>query len=241
MPIRHTRIFPRYAFYCVLGGLAAIYVFCAMMLVPAKIYILPYLITPDFVRYKGAFFVLVLAIPAAIYLICWKGSDFFAWWRTPQTLTVDAQGLQAGTKIVAFADVTRLRHRHNRNHLLLTTRNGKTQRLRLDLWDDASALVAEVEDAVSEVLRHDVERRLHEGDTVAFGALELNAEGLLHKGQLIAWSSIDTIRTQSDAEDMDVDEHLVIVANGKTRKIDRSKIDNEPVLLACLMQRLPSA
>jgi len=76
---------------------------------------------------------------------------------------------------------------------------------------------------------------------VAFGALELSAEGLLHKGQLIAWSSIDTIRTQSDAEDMDVDEHLVIVANGKTRKVDRSKIDNEPVLIACLMQRLPSA
>lgn len=241
MPLRHDRIFPRYAFYCVLAGLAAIYVFCAMVLVPAKIYILPYLITPDFVRYKGAFFVLVLAIPAAIYLICWKGSDFFAWLRTPQVLTLTAHGLQLGTQTVAFADVTRLRHRHNRNHLLLTTRDGQTLRLRLDLWGDPYALVAEVEEAVGEVLRHDVERRLHAGDTVPFGALALNAEGLVHKGQLIAWSSIDTIRTQSDAEAMDVDEHLLIVANGKTRKIDRSKIDNEPVLMSCLMQRLPSA
>ena len=240
MPLRHDRIFPRYAFYCVLAGLAAIYVFCAMVLVPARIYILPYLITPDFVRYKGAFFVLVLAIPAAIYLIGWKGSDFFAWLRTPQVLTLGAHGLQLGATTVAFADVTRLRHRHNRNHLLLTTRDGKTLRLRLDLWDDAHALVAEVEEAVGEALRHDVERRLHAGDTVLFGALALNAEGLVHKGQLIAWSSIDTIRTQSDAEAMDVDEHLVIVANGRTRKIDRSKIENEPVLMVCLMQRLPS-
>ncbi len=241
MPIRHARIFPRYAFYCVLGGLAAIYVFCAMMLVPAKIYILPYLITPDIVRYKATLFVLVLAIPSAIYLICWKGSDFFAWWRTPEMLTVGEHGLQLGTHTVAFADVTRLRHRHNRNHLLITTRNGKTLRLRLDLWDHAEVLVAEVEEAVAEVLRHDVERRVHAGDTVAFGVLGLTAEGLMHKGQLIAWSSIDTIRTQSDAEGMDTDEHLVIVANGKTRKIDRSKIDNEPVLMTCLMQRLPSA
>ncbi|WP_260397211.1 hypothetical protein [Variovorax sp. KBW07] len=241
MPIRHARIFPRYAFYCVLGGLAAIYLFCAMMLVPAKIYILPYLITPDIVRYKATLFVLVLAIPAAIYLICWKGSDFFAWLRAPEVLTVGAHGLQMGKNIVAFADVTRLRHRHNRNHLLLTTRNGNTLRLRLDLWDNAHALLAEVEEAVGEVLRHDVERRVHSGETVAFGALGLNAEGLVHKGQLIAWSNIDTIRTQSDEEGMDVDEHLVIVANGKTRKIDRSKIDNEPVLMVCLMQRLPSA
>jgi len=241
MPIRHARVFPRYAFYCVLGGLAAIYVFCAMMLVPAKIYILPYLVTADFVRYKSAFFVLVLAIPAAIYLIFWKGSDFLAWWRTPKVMTVGAHGLQVGGTIVAFKDVTRLRQRHNRNHLLLTTRNGKTLRLRLDLWDDAPALLAEIEEAVGEVLRHDVERRLHAGDTVPFGALGLNAEGLVHKGQLIAWSSIDTIRTQSDEEGMDVDEQLVIVANGKARKIDRSKIDNEPVLMACLMQRLPAA
>lgn len=240
MPIRHARIFPRYSFYCVLGGLAAIYVFCAMMLVPIKIYILPYLITPDFIRYKGAIVVLFLAIPAAIYLICWKGSDFFAWLRTPGQLTVGEHGLQLGERTLAFADVTRFRHKHNRNHVLLSTRDGKTLRLRLDLWDQAHALLAEVEEAVGDTMAHDVERRLHAGETVKFGALGLQAEGLVHKGQLIAWSSIDTIRTQSDEDGMDVDEHLVIVAGGKTRKIDRSKLDNEPVLMACLMQRLPA-
>ena len=240
MPVSHLRIFPRYSFYCVLGGLAAIYVFCAMMLVPIKVYILPYLITPDFIRYKGAIVVLFLAIPAAIYLICWKGSDFFAWLRTPETLTVGEHGLQLGERTLAFADVTRFRHRHNRNHVLLTTRDGKTLRLRLDLWDQPDALLGEVEEAVGDTMSHDVERRLHAGETVKFGALGLQAEGLVHKGQLIAWSSIDTIRTQSDEEGMDVDEHLVIVASGKTRKIDRSKIDNEPVLMACLMQRLPA-
>lgn len=240
MPIRHARIFPRYSFYCVLGGLAAIYVFCAMMLVPVKVYILPYLITPDFIRYRGAIVVLFLAIPSAIYLICWKGSDFFAWLRTPQQLTVGDRGLQLGERTLAFAEVTRIRHRHNRNHVLLTGGDGKTLRLRLALWDDAAGLLAEVEEAVGEVMAHDVERRLHAGETVKFGALGLQAEGLMHKGQLIAWSSIDTIRTQSDEDGMDADEHLVIVANGKTRKIDRSRIDNEPVLLACLMQRLPA-
>lgn len=240
MPLRHARIFPRQSFYCVLGGLAAIYVFCAMLLVPAKVYILPYLVTPDFVHYKGAFFILVLALPAAAYLICWKGSDFFAWWGTPRLLTVGARGLQVGERSVAFTDVVRFRHRHNRNHLLLRTADGNTLRVRLDLWERAEVLAAEVEEAIGEVLRDGVERRVHAGETVAFGVLSLQAEGLVHKGQLIPWSSIDTIRTQSDEDGMEVDEHLVIVAGGKTRKIDRSKIDNEPVLLACLMQRLPA-
>jgi hypothetical protein len=229
MPHRHARVFPRYSFYCLLGGLAAIYVFCAMMLVPIKVYILPYLITPDFIRHRGAIVVLFLAIPAAIYLICWKGSDFFAWLRTPEQLTVGEHGLQLGERTLAFADVTRFRHRHNRNHVLLSTRDGRTLRLRLALWDEPDVLLAEVEEAVGDVMTNDVERRLHAGETVKFGVLGLQAEGLVHKGQLIAWSSID------------VDEHLVIVANGKSRKIDRSRIDNEPVLLACLMQRLPAA
>ncbi|MET3498216.1 hypothetical protein [Variovorax boronicumulans] len=240
MPSSHARIFPRHSFYCVLGGLAALYVFCAMMLVPVKVYILPYLITPDFIHHKGAIVVLFLAVPAAIYLICWQGSDFFAWLRTPKQLTLSEKALQLGDRTLAFADVTRIRHRHNRHHLLLATRDGKTLRLRLNLWDASDELLAGVEAAVGDTMAHEVERRLHAGETVKFGALGLQAEGLVHKGQLIAWSSIDTIRTQSDEEGMDVDEHLVIVAHGKSRKIDRSKIDNEPVLMACLMQRLPA-
>ncbi|SFP24205.1 hypothetical protein SAMN03159339_1169 [Variovorax sp. 770b2] len=240
MSMSHARIFPRYSFYCVLGGLAALYVFLAMMLVPIKVYILPYLITPAFIHHKGAIVVLFLAVPSAIYLIFWQGSDFFAWLRTPAQMTVGAQGLRLGDRTLAFADVTRFRHRHNRNHVLLDTRDGKTLRLRLNLWDAPDALLAAIEEAVGATMARDVERRLHAGETVKFGALGLQAEGLVHKGQLIAWSSIDTIRTQSDEDGMEVDEHLVIVAQGKSRKIDRSKIDNEPVLMACLMQRLPT-
>jgi hypothetical protein len=236
----HAKIFPRYSFFCVLGGLAALYVFCAMMLVPAKVYILPYLVTADFVRHRGAIVILFLAVPAAVYLICWQGSDFFAWLRTPGQLTVGAQDLQLGDRTVAFADLTRFRHRHNRNHVLLDTRGGKTLRLRLNLWQASDALLADVEQAVGDALAHHARRRLHAGETIDFGVLGLRTEGLVHKGQLLAWSSIDSIRTQSDEEGMEVDEHLVIVAHGKPRKIDRSKIDNEPVLMACLMQHLPA-
>lgn len=37
-----------------------------------------------------------------------------------------------------------------------------------------------------------------------------------------------------------LDETLIIVARGKTHKVDRSRIDNEPVLLACLRHYLPA-
>lgn len=240
MPLRHARIFPRASFHCVLAGLAAIGVFCAMVLVPDQVHLLPYLVTPDFVHFKGAFFILLLAVGAALYLVGWKGSDFFAWWVTPRLLTVGSRGLQVGERSLAFADVTRFRRRHGRNHLLFTGTDGRTLRVRLDLWERAPVLLAEVEEAIGEVMRHGIERRVHAGETVSFGALSLHAEGLVHQGQLIAWSSIDSVRTQCDEDGVAADEHLVIVALGRTRRIDRSKIDNEPVLLACLLQRLPA-
>ncbi|WP_285412264.1 hypothetical protein [Variovorax sp. efr-133-TYG-130] len=240
MPIRHARIFPRHAFHCVLGGVAVAYALCAVMLMPARIFILPFLSDGEPVSDEGMLFLASMAVPAGLYLMVWRGGDFFAWWRTPPVLTLGAHGLQLGRRTVAFADVTRLRHRHGRDHMLITTRSGKTTRLRLGLWDHAAALRAEVEEAIGKVLRGDVERRMHAGDTVDFGALAMNAEGLVHEGQLIAWSSIDTVHTQSETDGVLVDEHLVIIANGRTRRIDRSKIENEPVLLACLMQRLPA-
>ena len=233
MPMNHAKVFPRHSFYSVLAGIAALYVFGAMMLVPANIYILPYLITPDFIHHMGATVVFFLAVPAAIYLICWQGSGFFAWLRAPGQLSVGGQGIRLGDRTRASADAARFRHHHNRNHVLLGTRDGRT--LRLNLWNAPDALLAEVEEAVGATMARDVERRLHAGETVKFGALGLQAEGLVHKGQPIAWSSINTIRTQSDEEVMEVDEHLIIVAHGKSRKID-----NEPVLMACLMQRLPA-
>lgn len=69
----------------------------------------------------------------------------------------------------------------------------------------------------------------------------MNSTGLVHKGRQIPWTTIDTIRTQSDSEGMETDETLIIVAQGKTHKIDRSRIDNEPVMLACLQRYLPNA
>lgn len=243
MPIRHARIFPRHAFYCVMGGLVVVYALCAVLLVFTGVYLFPFLADGEDVSEDGLLgllFLAVVAAPVAFYLLFWRGSDFLAWWRTPPVLTLGAHGLQVGRRIVAFADVTRLRHRHSRNHMLIATRRGRPMRLRLDLWDHAFALRTEIEEAIGRVLRSDVERRMHAGDTVGFGVLGMSAEGLVHKGQLIAWSSIDTVRTQSATDGILVDEHLVIVANGQTRRIDRSKIENEPVLLACLMQRLPA-
>lgn len=237
---RHVRTFPRYSFYCVLAGLAALYLFAAMVLVPAKIFLLPSIVTADYVRYKGAALILIVAVPAAIYLICWKGSDFFAYFFAPAEIDLAEHGLSIGPVHIAFSDITRLRHRHARNHVLLALRDGRTVRLRLALWADADELLAQIDEAVSDALWQEADRRVQAGETVPFGALGLNAQGLVHKGQLLAWSHIDTIRTQSDAEGMDTDETLVIVADGKTRKIDRSKIDNEPVLMACLARRLPA-
>lgn len=133
-----------------------------------------------------------------------------------------------------------MRHRHNRDHLLLTLTDGRRLRLRLAIWDDADALLDLLEARVGGNLEADARRRIDAGATVAFGAVGMNAAGLVHKGQQIPWASIDTIRTQSDSEGMETDETLIVVARGKTHRIDRSGIDNEPVLLACLRHYLPA-
>ena len=83
-----------------------------------------------------------------------------------------------------------------------------------------------------DVYKRQAQRRIDAGATVAFGSLGMNATGLVHKGRQIPWTTIDTIRTQSDSEGMETDETLIIVAQGKTHKVDRSRIDNEPVMLA---------
>jgi hypothetical protein len=231
---------PRHALGCYVGAAALLYLFCAQLLAAIDIWLLPRSLLVEMLRYRAMWLVFFLTLPTVGYLL-WRGADIVAWWRAPAALTLDDHALHLGARTIAYADIASMRHLHNRDHLLLTLHSGERIRLRLAIWDDAWELADQLQDAVSGHLEADTRRKLQAGDTVAFGPLGLNASGLLHKGQQIPWTAIDTIRTQSDSEGMETDETLIIVALGKTHKIDRSKIVNEPVMLACLRQYLPGA
>ena len=82
-------------------------------------------------------------------------------------------------------------------------------------------------------------RALQAGQTLSFGPLSISATGLTYRKHVMPWASITSIRTQSDSEGLETDETLIVVADGKTHKIDRSKLSNEPVLLACMQHYLP--
>lgn len=240
MTASFPRVLPRHALGCYAGAAALLYLFCAQLLAAVDIWLLPRSLLVEMLRYRAMWLVFFLTLPAVGYLL-WRGADIVAWWRAPAALTLDDRALHIGARTIAYADIASMRHLHNRDHLLLTLHNGERIRLRLAIWDDAWELADQLQDAVSGNLEADTRRKLQAGDTVAFGPLSMNANGLLHKGQQIPWTAIDTIRTQSDSEGMETDETLIIVAQGKTHKIDRSKIVNEPVMLACLRQYLPGA
>ena len=240
MTASFPRILPRYALGCYLGAAALLYLFSAQLLAAIDIWLLPRRLLVEMLRYRAMWLVFFLTLPTVGYLL-WRGSDLVAWWRAPAALTLDDRALHLGARTVAFSDIASLRHRHNRDHLLLTLANGERVRLRLAIWEGADELLELLDARVGGDLEADARRRIDAGATVAFGALGMNAAGLVHKGQQIPWTAIDTIRTQSDSEGMETDETLIIVARGKTHKIDRSRIDNEPVMLACLQRYLPAA
>lgn len=240
MTASFPRVLPRYALGCYLGAAALLYLFCAQLLAAIDIWLLPRSLLVEMLRYRAMWLVFFLTLPTVGYLL-WRGSDLVAWWRAPAAITLDDHALHLGTRTVPYADIASMRHLHNRDHLLLTLHGGERIRLRLAIWQDAYELAEHLEDAVGGNLEADTHRKLQAGATVAFGPLGMNAAGLVHKGQQIPWTAIDTIRTQSDSEGMETDETLIIVARGKTHKIDRSKIINEPVMLACLRQYLPGA
>lgn len=239
MTASFPRILPRYALGCYLGAAALLYLFAAQLLATVDIWLLPRRLLVEMLRYRAMWLIFFLTLPTVGYLL-WRGSDLVAWWRAPATLTLDERALHLGALTVPYGDVASMRHRHNRDHLLLTLGNGRRVRLRLAIWDHADALLDLLDARVGGHLEADVRRRIDAGATVSFGALGMNAAGLVHKGRPIPWASIDTIRTQSDSEGMETNETLIIVARGKTHKVDRSGIDNEPVLLACLRHYLPA-
>ncbi|CAB3632840.1 MAG: hypothetical protein J0I68_10890 [Achromobacter sp.] len=240
MTASFPRVLPRHALGCYLGAAALLYLFSAQLLAIIDIWLLPRGLLVEMLRYRAMWLVFFLTLPTVGYLL-WRGSDLVAWWRAPAALTLDDRALHLGARTVAFSDIASLRHRHNRDHLLLTLANGERVRLRLAIWEGADELLELLDARVGGDLEADARRRIDAGATVAFGALGMNAAGLVHKGQQIPWTAIDTIRTQSDSEGMETDETLIIVAQGKTHKIDRSRIDNEPVMLACLQRYLPAA
>ncbi|WZB73788.1 hypothetical protein WJ972_21110 [Achromobacter insuavis] len=240
MTASFPRVLPRHALGCYLGAAALLYLFSAQLLAIIDIWLLPRSLLVEMLRYRAMWLVFFLTLPTVGYLL-WRGSDLVAWWRAPAALTLDDRALHLGARTVAFSDIASLRHRHNRDHLLLTLANGERVRLRLGIWEGADELLELLDARVGGDLEADARRRIDAGATVAFGALGMNAAGLVHKGQQIPWTAIDTIRTQSDSEGMETDETLIIVARGKTHKIDRSRIDNEPVMLACLQRYLPAA
>ena len=238
MIISFSRVLSRYALGCYIAAFAALYLFATFFLAHAHIWLLPRDMVIRMMHYRSALLVILLAIPTAIYLF-WRGSDLIAWIRTPTTLTLDAKALHIGSRSIDYTAVASLRHQHNRDHLILTLQSGQRERIRLKLWNDPDALAVELENRISGSLHDDAMHTLQTGQTLHFGPLSVNATGLSYRKHVMPWASISNIRTQSDSEGLETDEILVIVADGKTHKIDRSKLVNEPVLLACIQHYLP--
>lgn len=239
MTTSFPRVLPRHALGCYLGAAALLYLFAAQLLAVIDIWLLPRRLLVEMLRYRAMWLIFLLTLPTVGYLL-WRGSDLVAWWRAPAALTLDERALHLGTLAVPYAEIAAMRHRHNRDHLLLTLTDGRRVRLRLALWDHAEVLLEQLDARVGGNLEADARRRIDAGATVDFGTLGMNAAGLVYKGRQIPWASIDTIRTQSDSEGMETDETLIIVARDKIHKVDRSGIDNEPVMLACLRHYLPA-
>jgi len=240
MAASFSRVLPRAAACYCLIAVALVYFFAAMLLAHGPIWLLPRSLTHDLMRDRFAALVFFLSLPTAVSLLWW-GSDLFAWWRAPLELTLDQRALHIGKKSIPYIEISAIRHRHNRNHLLLKLSDGTSIRLRLNIWAHGDALADELTACVDAHLSDSIQRKLAAGETVSFGPLDLNANGLAHKGVFIPWHAIDSVRTQSEQDGMDRDETLIIATQGRMHKVDRSKIVNESVMLNCLRQYVSAA
>ena len=238
MTVSFFRVLPRHALGYHLAALALLYWFAALFLAPLHIWLLPGDIVIRMLHYRGAAVVMLLAVPCAIYLF-WLGTDLLAWRGTPTTLALDEQALHLGSRRIAYGSVRALRHHYARSHLILTLESGERVRIRLRLWNAPEALAAELESRIGHSQHDDALSALQGGQTLPFGPLSMNAGGLTVRKQFIPWASIENIRTQSSSEGLETEETLIIVADGKTHKVDRSRLINEPVLFACMQHYLP--
>ena|GEM_PF-483653 len=237
LKLSHTRVFPTAVLYWLAAGFLLIYVVAAAFLSFGSIYLLPRDFIKGLFRYHAAPIMLLAGIPCGLYFIFWRASDFFVWLRSPRTLMVDEEGLRAGNTRIAWRNVSTIISVQNDDRLVLRHRGG-TYRLRLNLWSDAEALYDHVTSHVVEVLLQGVHRQVNAGKTVKFGPLALSGAGLTHKKRLMPWDDIENIRFQDEVDSGVSTRELIIVADGRQLKIDEARIDNAPVLLAYLSQRL---
>lgn len=238
MTVSFSRVLPRHALGYYLAAFALLYLFAALFLASLHIWLLPGEMISRMMHYRGAPVVMLLALPVSGYLF-WLGSDLIAWRSTPLTLTLDAQALHVGARRIAYTAITSLRHQHNRSHLRLTLKSGERIRIRLNLWDAPLVLATELESRIGGSQHAGALHALQAGQTLHFGPVSMSAAGLTCNQRPVPWTSISNIRTQSNSEGLETEETLIIVADGKTHKVDRSKLTNEPVLLACMQHYLP--
>ncbi|RKG85001.1 DUF6585 family protein [Corallococcus terminator] len=233
----HSLVFPTPVLFWFFAGLVLSYLVVAALLAPAGVHLLPLDMVMGLLRSNMGFFILLFGLPCGIYLIGWRASDLFVWMRAPHSLSLDDQGLRAGDVRIAWRDVESVLEIQNHDRIVLRHRGG-SYKLRLNLWSDAEALHQGVMEHVVPELLERVSREVAEGQAVRFGPLTLDDAGLTHKGRLLRWEDIESIRVQDEFDTGVSTRELVIVAQGKPRKIDEAKIPNAPVLLAYLSDRL---
>ncbi|MCP3142961.1 hypothetical protein [Pyxidicoccus xibeiensis] len=209
----------------------------ATLLAPTSVHLLPRGIIESLLRSNLGFFILLFGIPCGIYIIGWWAGDLFAWMRAPGLLELSDEGLRVGTTRLAWRNVKSIVENHHYDRLILRHRGG-TYWLRLALWSDAEHLRHEVIGHVVAELLEGVSRQVAAGESVHFGPLILSDAGLTHKGRLMRWEDIESIRLQDEVDQAVATRELIIVAEGKPRKIDEAKVVNAPVLLAYLSDRL---
>ncbi|WP_233595401.1 MULTISPECIES: DUF6585 family protein [Corallococcus] len=233
----HSLVFPTPVLYWFFAGLVLSYLVVAMLLAPAGVHLLPLDMVVSLLRGNMGFFILLFGLPCGIYLIGWRASDLFVWMRAPHSLSLDDQGLRAGAVHIAWRDVESVLEIQNHDRIVLRHRGG-SYKLRLNLWSDAEALHQSVMEHVVPELLERVHQQVADGQPVRFGPLTLDDAGLTHKGRRMRWEEIESIRVQDEFDTGVSTRELVIVAQGKPRKIDEAKIPNAPVLLAYLSDRL---
>ncbi|AGC44606.1 hypothetical protein MYSTI_03294 [Myxococcus stipitatus DSM 14675] len=220
-------------------GLILIYLSSAALLESLSIYLLPHAVLRALLRSQFGFFLLLLGIPSGLYMLGWRGIDFFLWALSPRLLVVDAQGLRSGKTAFSWRDLQSVVRRHDQDRMDLRHRHGK-YRLRMHLWSDADHLEEHVTERVISTLLPRVHKQVVAGEEVAFGPLTLSEDGVALKRKLFQWDDIDSIRLQDSDDSGLASRTLFLTANGRLHKVDEEKIVNAPVLLAYLSARLES-
>ncbi|MCE9667085.1 hypothetical protein LY474_04585 [Myxococcus stipitatus] len=233
----HPLVFPTSQVYWFIAGLVLVYLVVAVCLAPAGIYLVSRGFVTAFLRYHAAPVILLLGGPCGIYLMVWRASDVFAWMLSPRVLEWDVTGFQVGDTRVAWRDITEIVEQYNLDRVVLRHRSGK-YKLRLNLWRDSERLHEVVWERVVPPLLRRVEEEVAAGEEVAFGPVRLSSEGLTYKRRLMRWEDIENIRVQNEHDQGVSSREVIIDADGKTQKIDESKLVNAPVLLAYLSGRL---